>query len=60
MLRVFGGLIDLEPPRGKMDKAAEQSTLQWKFEMTVTVPSGPPYEFDFEVARESVDGSSGR
>ena len=52
-------LIDVEPPRGKMDRAAEQSALQWKFEMKVTVPSDPPYKFDFDLVRESVDASYG-
>ncbi|MEZ6129253.1 MAG: hypothetical protein R3C59_11265 [Planctomycetaceae bacterium] len=44
-------LIDVEPPRGKLDSAAEQAALQWKFEFQITVPSEPPYETDFHLIR---------
>ena len=45
-------LIDVEPPQGKMDDAAQQSQLQWKFEFHITVPSEPPYERDFPLVRD--------
>lgn len=46
-------LIDVEPPRGKLDSAAEQAALQWKFEYQITVPSVAPFEADFELVRQS-------
>ncbi|HIF00523.1 MAG TPA: hypothetical protein EYG03_28890 [Planctomycetes bacterium] len=48
-------LIDVEPPRGKMDTAAQQSRLEWKFEFHITIPSEPPYEYDFPLVRDSAD-----
>ena len=47
-------LIDVEPPRGKMDDA-ENSTLQWKFEFEETVPASAPFELDFRLVREKPD-----
>jgi len=51
-------LIDVEPPRGKLDSAAEQAALQWKFEFQVTVPTEPPYESDFKLVREVRNAST--
>ncbi|MEQ9409970.1 MAG: hypothetical protein RIK87_19700 [Fuerstiella sp.] len=48
-------LIDVEPPRGKMDEAAESTQQQWKFEFHVSVPAEPPYTLDFDLVREEFD-----
>lgn len=48
-------LIDVEPPRGKMDDVSQQSSLQWKFEFQITVPSEPPYTSDFILLRKKPD-----
>lgn len=51
-------LIDVEPVRGKIDVVAEQAAQQWKFEFKITVPAEAPYEYDFELVRESSDESA--
>jgi len=51
-------LIDVEPPRGKLDTAAEQAALQWKFEFQITVPSEAPFEADFQLVRQSSQANS--
>lgn len=51
-------LIDVEPPRGKLDAAAEQAAQQWKFEFQITVPSEAPFEADFQLVRQSSQASS--
>jgi len=51
-------LIDVEPPRQKMDRAAAQSAPQWKFEFQITVPAEAPFEHDFTLTRESDDAES--
>lgn len=48
-------VIDVEPPRGKMDDATPDALLQWKFEFRVTVPAEPPHERDFVLSREQTD-----
>lgn len=44
-------LIDVEPPRGKMEAASAQTNKKWKFEFEVNVPDQPPYELDFHLDR---------
>ncbi len=53
-------LIDVEPERGKLDQAAEQAAAQWMFKFNITVPAEGPYEYDFELVRESEDVSAGK
>ena len=48
-------LVDVEPPRDKMDKAAEDAALQGKFEFESTVPAEPPFVLNFELVREKSD-----
>jgi hypothetical protein len=50
-------LIDVEPPHGKMDNPTTTS-LQWKFEFEITVPSAAPFEIDFELVRKPSDEST--
>ena len=45
-------LIDVEPPRGKMDDA-DNAGLQWKFEFEETVPVSGPFELNFTLVREN-------
>ena len=45
-------LVDVEPPRGKFDAAKQNVQQQWKFEFHITIPSEPPYEFNFPLLRD--------
>lgn len=45
-------LIDVEPPRGKMD-GGDATTLQWKFEFEITVATDPPFTQDFNLERNT-------
>ncbi|MFY9254820.1 MAG: hypothetical protein WAO83_15320 [Fuerstiella sp.] len=45
-------IIDIEPPRGKMDNSAA-AKVQWKFEFDIDVPESPPFLFDFELIRDT-------
>lgn len=43
-------IIDIEPPRGKMDDG-DNASLQWKFEFQTDVPAAAPYKKDFKLTR---------